>query len=320
MNTRSDHTTAGAGVGVALGLISALGFAAGPIFAILLYRLGFDWAPLLAWRFLIAAGLAWLVAVVVPVYRRDLATLPTREIAKLVALGILFVGSATTYYAAIVFVPVSVAVLVLNVSPALIAVFSLRLGLRLRGRQAWAALVVSMVGAFLAVVGPDIAIDLLGVSLALASAVLYAVWAMFAARSAGERRDGRVEGASSGAAVPIMFTATAVVLVGIVVIGPDSMSLAGMPAVGWLYLLGFALIGSLAGIQASYAAAARIGASRTAIVLTTEPIFSVAMAVLILEETLTPLHFLGGVLVVTGVLLLRIDLRSPAANPPSPSP
>ena len=87
MNTRSDHTTAGAGVGVALGLISALGFAAGPIFAILLYRLGFDWAPLLAWRFLIAAGLAWLVAVVVPVYRRDLATLPPTEVLRAQTLG-----------------------------------------------------------------------------------------------------------------------------------------------------------------------------------------------------------------------------------------
>lgn len=294
--------------GISLGLVSAFGFALGPIFAILLYRLGFDWAPLLAWRFMIAAGVAWIVAFAVPAYRRDLWSISRQRLVGLIGLGILFVGSATTYYAAIVFVPVSVAVLVLNVSPALVAVFSLRLGLRLHGLKAWTALAVSIIGAILAVLGPDIRIDPLGVALAFASAVLYAAWAMFAARSAGERREGRVDGTSSGAAVPVMFTATAVVLVALVALGPDSMSLAGMTATGWLYLLGFAIIGSIVGIQASYAAAARIGASRAAILLTAEPIFSVALAAAVLDERLTPLHLLGGVLVIGAILLLKVDV------------
>jgi drug/metabolite transporter (DMT)-like permease len=296
-------------IGTALGVVSALGFASGPIFAILLYRLGFEWAPILAWRFVIAAVVAWSVALLVPAYRRDLRELGRKQFAALIALGFLFVGAATTYYAAIVYVPASVAVLVVNLSPALIAVISLRLGLGLQGWTPWLALVIATLGATLAVIGPEIPLNVLGIGLAAASAVLYAIWAMFSARSAGERRGRRVDGTSSGAAVAIMFSATALALMVLVVIRGESLSLAGMSPLGWVYLSGFAVIGSILGIQASYAAAARIGASRTGILLTTEPIFTVALAAAVLGEELTPLQLLGGVLVVVGIMLLRVDLR-----------
>ena len=298
------------GIGTALGVASALGFASGPIFAILLYRLGFEWAPILAWRFAIAAAVAWSVALLVPAYRRDLREMGRSQLAALVALGLLFVGSAATYYAAIVYVPASVAVLIVNLSPALIAVISLRLGMRLQGWTPWLALIVATLGATLAVIGPEVPLDAFGIALACASAVLYAIWAMFSARSAGERRGRRVDGTSSGAAVAVMFTATALALMVLVVVRGDSLSLSNMTPLGWTYLLGFAVVGSIVGIQASYAAAARIGASRTGILLTMEPIFTVALAAAVLGEELTPLQLLGGALVVVGIMLLRVDLRS----------
>jgi drug/metabolite transporter (DMT)-like permease len=296
-------------LGTLLGLLSAFGFASGPIFAVLLYRQGFEWTPLLAWRFLIAAGVAWVVVAAVPAYRAEFRALASGQVRLLVGLGVIFVGAAATYYAALVYVPVSVAVLVVNLSPGIIAIFSIWLGFSLQGWRAWGALGIATLGAVLAVLGPTGAMDLRGVGLAMLSAVLYAFWAILAARSAGERKDSRVEGTSSGLAVAIMFTATALSLVVLVFAQGNTMSLPGLSWEGLAYLLGFALIGSILGIQASYASAARLGASRAGVFMTAEPIFTIFLAALLLGETMTPIQLLGGILVVSGILLIRTSLN-----------
>jgi drug/metabolite transporter (DMT)-like permease len=297
-------------LGIGLGLVSAVGFSLGPIFAISLYQLGFDWAPVLAWRFLLAALISWVAVLALPRSRTELLTIDHHRAGLLVFLGVLFVGSTSTYYAALVFVPASVAVLLVNLSPALVAIFSLRLGAPLRGIRAWTGLAVAVCGAALAVVGPEISLDPAGVVLATCSAVLYAVWAMFAARSAGERRGARAEGISSGPAVAVMFTSTAAILMLLVWTRGESLSLAGMTPEGAAYLIGFALVGSIVGIQASYASAARIGASRAAVFVTAEPIITIGLAAVFLDERLTLIQATGAVLVILGILLVRFDLRS----------
>jgi drug/metabolite transporter (DMT)-like permease len=58
-----------------------------------------------------------------------------------------------------------------------------------RGRRAWLALAISLVGVVLAVGGidPDDSPPLSGLLLAFASCFIYAVWVILAARLSGER-------------------------------------------------------------------------------------------------------------------------------------
>lgn len=312
MTPESGAGTPDVRLGTFLGIVSAFGFASGPIFAVLLYQRGFNWLPLLAWRFIIASCLAWAIVGLVPVYRSELRTLSRRRVSLLLTLGLLFVGAAATYYLALIYIPVSVAVLVVNLSPAIIALFSIWLGFRLQGWRAWGALAIATVGAVLAVIGPTARIDLRGIGLVVLSAIVYALWATFAARSAGERKGSRVMGTSSGPAVAIMFSAAAVILTTIVLIVHGSMSLDGLRVDGMVYLLGFAIIGSTLGLQASYASAARLGASRAGIFMTAEPVFTIVLAALFLGEGLTAVQLVGGALVTLAILLIQSSPAQPA--------
>ena len=58
--------------GVVLVVVSAIAFGSGGLFALPVYEAGVDWLTLMAWRFAIAGGLAWLVLLVRPGARRAL--------------------------------------------------------------------------------------------------------------------------------------------------------------------------------------------------------------------------------------------------------
>ena len=99
--------------------------------------------------------------------------------------------------------------------PAIVAVVTLRVGQRLEGRRAWAALGVALVGVALTIGGidPDDAPPVTGLVLVVASMLIYVVWIVLAARLSGERRgtvgDAADGGASASAATALMMTATA---------------------------------------------------------------------------------------------------------------
>lgn len=175
--------------GVLLVLASACGYGSGSLFAKPVYADGVDWLTLLFWRFLIAAIISWAWLLLVPGNRASFRLLTRRRVAVLIALGIFFVSNSGTYYAALETVPASLAALIVYLYPALVAVLALRFGRRLEGRRAWLALGISTAGVALAVGGiPQVgAPPLLGLALAVASPIAYAVWIVMAARLGGER-------------------------------------------------------------------------------------------------------------------------------------
>jgi drug/metabolite transporter (DMT)-like permease len=294
-----------------IAFLAAVGFASGPIWAVSLYDRGYEWSTLLAWRFAVAAIVMWLIVLVVPRLRAELAALPSHMRIKLLGLGLVYLGTAAAYYAALTIIPASVAVLVV-MSPAFIAVISWFVGLRL-GMKSWLALLAAMSGAALAAFGPANGVDLTGIGLAVLASLIYAVWAILAARVAGERKGHRVRGVSSPLAVALMFTATAT---GAALVAFAIGARRPSPPPDWMTLVllaGFALFPTVMGTQGSYASAARIGASRASIVLASEPMLTVGLAAVFLHELVTPFHIVAGALVVTAVVLLGSEAggRSP---------
>lgn len=292
-------------VGVGLALAAAAGFASGPIWAVQAYESGLDWLSVLMWRFVIASVVTWAIVLLTPADRRQLRGLERRELVLLAGLGMMYIANAATYYIAVERIAASTAVLISHSSLAMIAVLSLRFGRPLSGRKAWLGLVLAGTGVAIIVGEPGGTQDGLGLAFAFASAILHATWAVFAARRAGERRDGAVQGTGSGAAVAIMFVASACGLVVLALIrgsGPLIPSLG--PGSAWQFLLPFGIISAL-GIRAWYAATGRIGVARVSIIATTEPAMTIGLAILVLSESLTVVQAIGAAAILLAVVLVR---------------
>lgn len=322
-------------VGVALVVLSSAAYAAGPLFAKGgVYQAGLDWLTLLAWRFLIGASLSWVWLLAVPANRAALRALPRRRVLTALALGTFFVGNAATYYAALETVDASLAALLLYIYPVLVAVISIRFGARLIGLRPWAALMLAVVGAVLALGGiPSGKVPpLAGLALAIASPVIYSGYIVLTARFAGERRGRLPETGQRGMGAPdvpgpaeaaaedgplgqrapapapvaaLMLTATATVVLALAFAAGRPILPGQVPAAAWPGLLGIGIITTAVAIQAFYAGTARIGAAQAALVSTMEPIWTIALATTFLEESLTDVQIGGGVLVIGAVLIAQ---------------
>ncbi|HEU4674155.1 MAG TPA: DMT family transporter, partial [Candidatus Limnocylindrales bacterium] len=306
-------------LGVLLVLVSACSFGSGALFAKPVYAAGVDWLTVLAWRFLVGATLSWAWVLSSGSRRAGLRALPRRQVLAGVALGLLYVGNSATYYAGIETVPVSLAALIVYVYPALVAVLALFVGRRLGGGRAWAALGLAIAGVVLSVGGIDPAAEppIVGLVQVIASPIIYSVWIVLAARLTGERRDATghesVAGAEAAPAAAIMITATGLAYwIGSFVVGRPALSVP-IPAEAWPPLLGIGAIASFLAIQTFTEGARRIGAAQAALLSTIEPLWTIALAGLLLGESLTAVQAVGGALILAGVVLSQAspDLLGP---------
>jgi len=317
--------------GIALVVVSAIAFGSGGLFAKPVYAAGVDWLTLMAWRFGIAGGLAWSVLLSRPAARRALTRLPRRTIAATMGLGVLYVGNTATYYAGIQTVPLGLSALIVYLYPPVVAVLALRLGRRLEGRRAWAALGIAVLGVGLAVGGIDTASmpPVEGLLEIVASPLIYAVWIILAARHSGERRDrvGRQadSGASASAVGAVMLSTTAAVYWTVNLATGHPVLPPAVPGDAWPGIIGVAVIAGYVPVQSFYAGAQRVGAAQASLISTVEPLWTIAAAAVLFGERLQPVQLLGGALILVGVLLSQTRGRAPdgtagTAEPPLPQP
>jgi drug/metabolite transporter (DMT)-like permease len=300
-------------IGIALTVASAFAFGSGALFAKPVYAEGVGWHPLMAWRFLVGAGLAWVWLLLNAGSRAGLLRMRRRDLIVAGALGILYTGNSATYFAGLETVSASLAALIVYIYPAIVAVISLQVGQPLRGRRAWGALVLALAGVALAVgnIDPTNAPPIEGLLLILASPIIYSVWIVLSARLSGEGRTGAGVDAAGGSAVhpmaagAVMLTATAATYwVGAVVLGQPVMP-AQIPAGAWFGLIGVGVVSTFIAVLAFYAGAHRIGAARASIVSTVEPIWTIVLASLLFAETLGPLQLVGGAMILVGVVVAQ---------------
>jgi drug/metabolite transporter (DMT)-like permease len=297
-------------VGVLLTLISACAFGSGPLFAKPVYAAGVGWHVLMAWRFGIGAALAWLWVLARPATRANLRRMPRRSVLAALGLGVWYTSNSATYFAGLETVPASLAALIVYIYPAIVAVIALRFGQPLRGRRAWGALGLALAGVALAVGGPSAAAappPVGDLALILASPVIYSVWIILATRLTGEDREdvGRASGSKVDpiAAGAIILSATAVTFWVSALAFRQPVLPAQIPATAWFGIIGIGLVSTFIAVQGFYAGAHRIGAARASLVSTVEPIWTVALAGLLLGESLGPIQLLGGALIIGGVVL-----------------
>lgn len=327
-------------IGVALILATAALFGSGFWFARIAYDAGMSPLPLLTWRYVFAALVGWLLVSASRQGRRSLLVVSRRGLAALLGLGILYVGNAGAYTAALEHTPASLVAIITYLYPAMVAVISMRYARRLEGRRAWVALALSTAGVALAVGGipADAQVPVSGILLALTCAVCYAVWIVLAARLRGERpgRKSRptqaiaatgpedtgaaAQGPDALAASAVMSTTTALTAAVLALLMGGDPSPTVVPGPAWPALVGFGLFSGIA-VVTFLAGTRRIGAARAALVSTVEPVYTIVLATLLLDETLDPVQVLGGTLVVCGVLLAESGRpRRPSTEGVTPAP
>jgi drug/metabolite transporter (DMT)-like permease len=304
-------------IGIALVLVSAFGFGSGALFSKPIYAAGVGWLVLSAWRFGFGALLSWGWLLVSRERRAGLRRLDRRSAGVAIGLGVLFTANSATYFAGLETVSASLAALLVYIYPALVAVLSLRFGRRLEGARAWAALGLALTGVVLAVGGidPGDAPPVEGLVLILASPVFYAIWIILSARLSGERRDTVGDegdgGTDAAAATAIMTSATAATYWTLALGSGAPVLLADVPGDAWPGLLGVGVLSTFVAIQAFYAGAQRLGAAQAALISTVEPIWTISLAALLLAERLEPIQFVGGGLILTGVVLAQTARGAP---------
>jgi drug/metabolite transporter (DMT)-like permease len=310
---------------MALVLISAISFGSGGLFARPAYAAGIDWLTLMAWRFLLAGGLAWIVLLASPTARRALRTMPRRGLLGAVGLGVYYVSNTATYFAGITTTPLSLAALIVYVYPPVVAVLALRFGRPLEGRRAWTALGIAVAGVVLAVGGirADEPPPIGGLVLVTAAPLLYSVWIILAARHAGETSDAvgsEAAGAANASVVgAVMLSSTGVAYWLICLLLGHPVFPSQIPAAAWPGILGVGIVAGFFAVQFFYAGAQRVGAAQASLLSTVEPLWTIAAAGILLGERLERVQLLGGALILAGVVLSQTGSRGEPAELPRPA-
>ena len=148
---------------------------------------------------------------------------------------------------------------------------------------------------------------------------------MLSARLSGERQDrlGSEAPASDDTAgdaavtTALMMLSTATVFGVLTVVAGRPLDPGVVPVGAWPFLVAIGLVATFTAIQTLYAGARRIGAAQAALISTTEPLFIVALSLVVLHQTLAPIQLAGAALIVVGVVIAQTSPRPAGAPEPA---
>ncbi|ADY27325.1 protein of unknown function DUF6 transmembrane (plasmid) [Deinococcus proteolyticus MRP] len=277
-------------VGVGLALFSASASATVGIWAKMGAAAGLSTSSMLSWRFGLLAALLFALGY---------AKVSREQLRPLLLMGLLHVGSTLAYFTALEHISASTTALLVYCAPAVVIVLGLLAHIR-PSRWQVIALTVTLLG-LTVVVGMPGPADASTVGLAMGGLAGLMYGGYFFASHRLNR------GIKPLAVTAIVSLVTAAVAAGMGAMQGDL----GVPHGWgqWLPVLGLALIPSLISMPTLYGAVARIGATRTSMLTTTDPLWAIALAVLLLGEHLSAGQLLGGALILAGACLAQRESK-----------
>ena len=276
-------------LGVALCLLAGVAFAAQPVIVSLAYDAGAAVPSVLAWRYLLATVALGVLA------RRGVRRMPLRTAASAYTLGlVVYAADSALFYWALRLVPVPVASLIHYAHLPLVIGGAVVLRHELLSRRRVVSGLLVLAGVAL-VSGGAGALDPLGVAVACAAAVVYAVYVLVSGRlvSGGD---------------PLAFAA-------LLLAGATTAFMAGASLDGSLTSVGgtlgiaavveTALVGSVVAVGAFFAGMHRVGASKAALLITVEVPIGIALSAVVLGQRLAPAQLAGAAAVLLGIGALQ---------------
>lgn len=312
---RDQQVTRGTGIGVALALTSAAAFATSGPFGKALFTGG--WTPLAAvtWRIGLAA-LALLIPTLLAM--RGRWHLLRHNLGTIAVSGVLGVaGCQLFYFVAVDHLSVGVALMLEYLSPILLVLLAWATTRRAPRRRTAIGTVAALVGLALVLdVLGGVRLDGVGVLFGLAAAVCSASYFLVVSRQHDHSLPPlALAGLSMIAGVVPLLVVRAVGLL------PwrtttDQVVFVGHHVSYVVPLVGISLLAAAFAYVSGIAGARRLGSRMASFLALAEVLFAVLFAWVLLGELPLPIQLLGGVLIVAGVVLVRLDERDPVDAPP----
>jgi drug/metabolite transporter (DMT)-like permease len=216
-----------------------------------------------------------------------------RTLLGLILMGALgYFGASFCYFTALTVTSAGLVALLLYLYPAIVTVLAVAVLKEQISRLKIAALLLALAGTALTIgsVGGG---KPLGILLSLGAAFMYSIYILVGSKIIEQ-----------GTAIPsstVIITFAAVMFGGLIAIKGASFPTTWF---GWVSVSAVALISTVLGIVTFLAGLERVGPMNAATLSTIEPVVTVILAALVLDEAITPLRVAGGVMILFAVVLL----------------
>jgi drug/metabolite transporter (DMT)-like permease len=283
-------------IGIFLICVSAASFGAMPIFAKIAYQTGTNPISILFLRFGIAALIMHIY-----IWLSHKSYPRGRALFYLFLMGAVgYMGQSFCYFTALTKIPAGLVAILLYLYPALVTVWCMLFLKETITKQKVIALILALTGTAL-VVEIQFSTNVLGILLGVGSALIYSVYIV-----AGSKVMRDIEAFSASA---IIITSAGMVYAGLVFFQGLKLP---QTSLGWTMTLAIAVISTLVAIVTFFAGLKRIGAVNSSMISTLEPPVTVALAILFLDERLTLIKLLGGLLIIGAAVILAKNEKAPA--------
>ena len=275
-------------IGVFLVALSAACFGTNAIFARIGYDAGANPCTFLFIRFLIASRVMFLIMTA-----RGLNFPRGRLLVSLAMIGgIGLAGATLSFYTAIQLAPVNLVIVIAYMYPTVVTLLAAMFLKQPITRYKIIALLMTLVG-ILFTIGLDSGGYVLGIILAIVTAIFYSLYLVFGSKS--------IQRAGPFPASTVIIISVA--LIYCLIVGLQGLQMPKVPS-GWLAVVASALISTVLGIVALFEGLKRIDTANAAIISTFEVVVVVVLSAIILGETITLHKILGACLVIGAVIIL----------------
>lgn len=286
-------------IAVAFVLLAALGYSFHTTLSRASYAYGPDPATILFLRSLVTAIAIWILLRA----RGVDPWLKGRALVQGLILGLVLSGQSFAMLTALYFIPASLMILIFYLFPLIVAGYMHIAGLQRVTTITVASLLAAFAGVALALSVSPGGLDWRGVVLALTATITVAVNIIGSAA---------VIRKSNALVVTFVMSVAMLVVFGVYNLVRGKLSLPSDPA-GWWPLAG-CLIAYLIAAVCFYSSISRLGPQKVAMAMNVEPIFTIGLAALILDERLTSVQFLGAALVIAAIFASRYAELRQARN------
>ena len=290
------------------GVIAAVSYGTNPLFALPLYMQGIGVNSVLFYRYSLAVLIYW---VWLKFFKKVPLKLKKIEVLPLFVLGLFFSLSSLTLFDAFKYIEAGIACTILFIYPVLVALM-----MTIFFKEKLTLVVISSIVLTSSGIGllynckTGVTLDLHGIMLVLASALLYAFYII------GVKNNKIVKNINS---TKLSFY---VMLFGLIVYIVNlkfctELQIPQMPCL-WLFSLGLAIFPTIISLETITIAIKLIGSTKTAVLGALEPLTAIFFGILFFYETLTPRIVLGIILILSGVILIitknKPQIKNKGAN------
>ena len=229
--------------------------------------------------------------------------LPASDLMRIFALGVLGVAASNYfYYLAIQRTNVAIAIIVQYTAPVWVLLYMVTRGLQKLSLQRVISVAFAVTGISIAVgVGSGkLHLDSVGVAAALLAAFSFAFYSI-GGHNLLKRYDHWIV---------LFYCMLGAALFWILLNPPWKVVAAHYSAAQWLFMLIFSTVSMLMPFSFYFAGLSHLDPTRAIIVSCLEPVFSIIIAVLVLNEILSPIQVVGIVLVLTAIIVVQMPSRT----------